>query len=396
MSLDPPDLDQLIAQDLALREASHRLRVRRPVTPVSSTHVLIDGARYVNFASNNYLGLTHHPRLIRAAQDAVAADGVGSGAAGLITGHTARHAFAERAIARWKGTGDAVLLPSGYQANHAAVQTLAALGDKGRVRFIVDKLAHASLLDAVRASGTDYRVFPHNHLPKVERLLDDAPPAQLQVVITESIFSMDGDAADLPGLVDLKRRKPFILLLDEAHGSGVYGTGGAGYAAELGLSEFVDVSVVTLSKALGAAGAAVCASAPFCAALLNHGRAFIYSTSVPPMAAAIAEEAIRVLSDEPRRQLRLRLLARHARERLRFPPGDSPILPVILREDERAMAASRALAQAGFLVPAVRPPTVPKGASRLRVTFSCDHSDDEVEQLLDSLIGLGDTMADPR
>src|SRR5215207_8330832 len=153
MPADPFDLDQLIAGDLRRRDALHQLRARRTVTPLSSTRVSIDGVEYVNFASNNYLGLTHHPRLIAAAKASVEADGVGSGAAGLITGHTARHAAAERAIARWKGTEDAVLLPSGYQANQAAVQALAAIGENagGVVRFLVDKLAHASLLDAVRA-----------------------------------------------------------------------------------------------------------------------------------------------------------------------------------------------------------------------------------------------------
>src|SRR5829696_1805201 len=188
MSADPFDLDQLIADDLRRRDASHQLRARRTVTPFSSTRVAIDGVVYVNFASNNYLGLTHHPRLIAAARASVETDGVGSGAAALITGHTARHAAAERTLARWKATQDAVLLPSGYQANHAAVQTLAALGDRaGGVRFLLDKLVHASLLDAVRATGADYRVFPHNHLAKVKRLLDDAPSGQLQVVVTESI-----------------------------------------------------------------------------------------------------------------------------------------------------------------------------------------------------------------
>ncbi|HEY7115984.1 MAG TPA: aminotransferase class I/II-fold pyridoxal phosphate-dependent enzyme, partial [Tepidisphaeraceae bacterium] len=317
MSSIAADLDQLIVEDLALRERDHRLRTRRAVVPLSSTRLAIDGVEYVNFASNNYLGLTHHPRLLATARECLKSDGLGSGAAPLITGYTQRHAQAESAIAHWKGTADAVLLPSGYQANHAAIQTLAALGKKqgggGGTRFLIDKLAHASLLDAVRASDAEFRVFPHNHLGKLERLLRDARSDQLQVVLTESIFSMDGDAADLAGLSELKDRHRFILLLDEAHGSGVYGAAGAGYAAEKGLASRVDVSIVTLSKALGCVGGAVCASKAFCAAVVNHGRAFVYSTALPPVIAAAVSEAIALLREEPWRQSTVRAMAREVR-----------------------------------------------------------------------------------
>ena len=387
----PADLDHLIAEDLADRAAGHQLRSRRPLTVISPTHVRIGDIEYVNFASNNYLGLTHHPRMIAAVRDSAQRDGVGSGAAALITGYTDHHAAAERAIAQWKGTQDAVLLPSGYQANHAAVQTLAALGEKrAGVRFLIEKRAHASLLDAARGASAEFRVFPHNHIAKVQRLLHDAPPEQLQVVVTESIFSMDGDAADLAGLIEVKRRRPFILLLDEAHGSGVYGPDGAGCAAELNLQQNVDVTIVTLSKALGCVGGAVCSSTNFCQALVNHGRAFIYSTSVPPMIAAAAQEGIAIMRDEPQRQSRVRALAWRVREALRrigfeMPPGTSPIIPLILGDERRAIDASQRLADARILVPAVRPPTVPKGGSRLRITLSCEHTDKQVQNLVDVL-----------
>jgi 8-amino-7-oxononanoate synthase len=392
--ITPADLDQFIANDLTLREQAHQLRARRVVEPISSTHVRVAGAEFVNFASNNYLGLTHHPRILAATERSLHSDGLGSGAAALITGYTARHAEAEAAIAGWKGTADAVLLPSGYQANHAAVQTLAALGEKrGGTRFLIDKLAHASLLDAVRATSAEFRAFPHNGLAKLERLLADAPPDQLQVVLSESIFSMDGDAADLSGLAAVKERYPFVLLVDEAHGSGVYGAGGAGYVAERGMQKAVDVSVVTLSKALGGVGGAVCGTRNFCAAVLNYGRAFIYSTAIPPMVAAAGTEAIRVMADEPQRQARVRSLARSVREAiaglgLQTPPGDSPIIPIVLGEEARALAASQRLLDGRLLVPAVRPPTVPRGGSRLRVTLSCDHTDQEVQKLLDILAAV--------
>jgi 8-amino-7-oxononanoate synthase len=390
MSLTPADFDSLIAADLTIRDGANRLRSRRPLTPISSTHVRIDDVDYVNFASNNYLGLSHHPRLIAAAQQCLQHEGLGSGAAALITGHTTTHASAEVALARWKGTQDAVLLPSGYQANHAAIQTLAALPKFSRVpegprtnsvRFLIDKLAHASLLDAVRGADAQFRIFPHNHLAKLERLLADAPPNQLQVVVTESIFSMDGDAADLQGFLELKQRRPFILLLDEAHSSGVY--------APTGGSE-VDIRIVTLSKAIGCVGGAVCASRNFCSALINYGRAYIFSTSVPPWVAAVATEAIAVIHDEPQRAARVRNLAQQVRQAVqsmgfKVANGDAPIVPIIFGEESRALEASRQLGEARLLVPAVRPPTVPKGSSRLRMTLSCDHTDAEVQHLLDIL-----------
>jgi 8-amino-7-oxononanoate synthase len=212
----------------------------------------------------------------------------------------------------------------------------------------------------------------------------------MQVVVTESIFSMDGDSADLAGLVQLKRAHPFILLLDEAHGSGVYGPRGAGLAAELHLENEVDISVVTLSKALGLVGGAVCGSKHFCAALTNYGRAFIYSTAVPSWVAASAEEAINVLSDEPWRAARVRQLARQVRNRVtslgfQIPEGNAPIIPIIVGDAQTAIDLSLRMQQAGLLVPAVRPPTVAPGSSRLRITLSCDHTDEEVSRLIETL-----------
>lgn len=380
---------------LEKRKHAHQFRQRRTVEPLDATHVRIDGKTFVNFASNNYVGLTHHPRLIEASSAATLRHGTGAGAAALITGYTPEHAAAEQAIAAWKGTERAVLLPSGYQANQAAIQTVAGVAEgSGRgVRFLLDKLAHASLIDAVRATGAPFRVFPHNHLPKLERLLAEADPAEMQVVVTESIFSMDGDAADLAGLADLKRRHPFVLLLDEAHASGVYGPAGAGLASEIGLSTLADLTTVTLSKALGSLGGAVCCSAAWGDALVNFGRASIYTTNVPPSLAATARAAIEVLRDEPQHQARVRSLARHVRSEIAslgfgIPSGDSPIIPLVLGEEALAVAAAERLREGGLLAVAVRPPTVPPGTSRLRITLSGAHSDEEIALLLATLATL--------
>jgi 8-amino-7-oxononanoate synthase len=384
--------DQVAAEDLARLGNAHLLRERRIIEPIDATHVRWDGREYINFSSNNYLGLTHHPRLIAATTLAAEKYGTGAGAAPLISGYGPAHAAAERAIARWKGTQAAVILPSGYQANHAAIQTAAAIGRLGGngVRFLVDKLAHASLIDAVRGTGEALRVFPHNHVAKLQRLLEDAPQGQLQVVVTESIFSMDGDAADLPAIAELKQRHNFLLLLDEAHAAGVYGPHGNGLAAEMGVADAVDVTVMTLSKALGGIGGGVCASSVFCDALINYGRAYLFSTSVPPMVAAGAEEAVAIVQDEPARRDRLRAISRHVRERIgrtKFvvPAGDSPIIPIVLGEERAALDAAERLWSEGLLVMAVRPPTVPRGSSRLRVTLCSEHTDAEVERLLDSV-----------
>lgn len=388
----PEDIPQRLAREMEGLRQRHAYRERRMVTVLDSTHVEIGGRRYVNFASNNYLGLTHHPKVIAAASEVMRDSGAGSGAAPLVTGYTKAHAAAEQTIARWKGTEDAVLLPTGYQANHAAIQAIVAAGEvAGRgVRFLLDKLAHASLIDAVRSVGLPFRVFPHNGISKLRRLLEESEPGPLQVVMTESIFSMDGDAVELSSLDELKREHPFVLLLDEAHGSGVYGPEGAGYAAELGLRDSVDLSIVTLSKALGGIGGAVCGAKPWCDAVVNFGRSYIYSTSPPPSAADGAVAAIEVLRDEPQRQARVRLLAVQVREDLKrmgyeIPAGDAPVIPVIFGGEEATLRASAVLRDKGLLITAIRPPSVARGGSRLRVTLSCDHSDAEIRQLLEEL-----------
>jgi 8-amino-7-oxononanoate synthase len=387
--MSPPHWQELFERDheaLCARRLDRRLRTLRPIDAI---HVELEGRVVTNFCSNNYLGLTHHPLIIEAAAQAAQMAGAGSGAAALIAGHSDLHASTEAAIATWKGTEAAVLLPSGYQANHAAVQTIAAVVKESArpARVLMDKLCHASLIDAVRGSGLPLRVFPHNDLRKLQRLLSDAPVDEPQVVITESIFSMDGDASDLRGIATLKTRFPFLLLVDEAHGGGVYGPAGAGLTAELGLSDHVDVTVATFSKAAGVAGGAVCAARWFVNAMLSRGRAFVYSTSVPPAVAAGIKTSLDVMRTEPQRQTRVRELALRVRRRLRevgraVVDGDSPIIPIIVGDEQAALDAADRLLEQGILVIAVRPPTVPRGGSRLRITLSSSHTDEEIDRLL--------------
>jgi 8-amino-7-oxononanoate synthase len=374
------------------RRSADLLRRRRVVTPVDGVRMQVDGRIVINFAGNDYFGLTRHPKMLAALQCSTAA---GSGSAALISGYTDAHAAAEADLARWKGTEAALLLPSGYQANTAAVQTLAALGEAaGRpARFLVDKLAHASLIDAVRGSGNAFRVFPHNGIAKLDRLLTDSPAGVMNVVVTESVFSMDGDTADLASLADLKRRHDFVLLLDEAHGSGVYGQDGAGLAAEKNLTSIVDVTVVTLSKALGLAGGAICGGGAFADAVINAGRAYIYSTAVAPATASLVQTALSILRDEPDRQARLRATAAALRRRLAagglpVTAGDSPIVPIAVSDEAATLAAAASLFDRGFLVGAVRPPTVPRGTSRLRITISSEHDMQMIDQLVSAIFAV--------
>jgi 8-amino-7-oxononanoate synthase len=394
MSINRRSWEQKIADELSRLRESHLYRSRRVTRPIDATHVERDGRTLVNFASNNYLGLTHHPKVIAAVAQAAQRDGAGSGAAPLVSGYGPAQQSAEAAIARWKGTEEALLLPSGYQANHAAIQAVAMIGKlQGGVRFLVDKLAHASLIDAIRATGEPFRIYPHQHLAKLRRLLEEHAPDQLQVVVTESIFSMDGDAADLRGLAQLKAQHEFFLLLDEAHASGVYGPTGNGLAAELGVQNAVDATVLTLSKAMGGIGGAVCGSTLLCEAVVNFGRAYLFSTGVPPAVAAGAQAAVEVIVEEPQRRERVRELSRRVRSEfnragLNIPMGDSPIIPILLGKESAALEAAEKLESQGLLVVAIRPPTVARGSSRLRITLSSQHSDAEIDRLLAGIASI--------
>jgi 8-amino-7-oxononanoate synthase len=395
LSTIPTEWSQGVEDQLAALKNSHLLRSRRLITPIDATHVTFGARTLINFASNNYLGLTHHPTVIAAAEKSLRASGAGAGASALISGYVPAHAAAEAHLARWKGTEAAILLPSGYQASHAAVQTLATASEKSGndVRFLLDKLCHASLIDAVHATGMPLRVFPHNHLPKLARLLEQAQPGQLQVVVTESVFSMDGDAADLPGMARLKADRPFLLLLDEAHATGVFGPAGSGMANELGLRAAVDVTVMTLSKAIGCVGGAVCGSETICRALVNFARAYIYSTSIPPAIAAAADAALTVMEREPAGQQRLRNVAREVRNKLaatgwQIPDGESPIIPLVMGSESAAVESANHLMSKDLLVLAIRPPTVPRGTSRLRITLSSGHTDQELDTLLEAVADL--------
>jgi 8-amino-7-oxononanoate synthase len=388
-------MSDLFAEQLQTLRARALHRKLREIGSAQGSIVDLVGTQLINFSSNDYLGLANDPRLRDAATAAIAEFGVGAGASRLISGTQSPHLQLESALAKWKGTQAALCFSSGYAA---AVGTLPALVGKNDV-VLLDKLSHASLIDGAKLSGATLRVFPHNHLGKMESHLEWAKrehPNPRVLIVTESVFSMDGDRVPLRELIELKKRFGVLLLLDEAHAVGVIGTNGRGLAAEEGLSEDVDVQMGTLSKALGVSGGYICGSRSLIEWLINRARSFIYSTAPPPVLAAAARAAVEFLASLDGEERRLQLWKRIELMRSNLPQdrqstaGEKPkpasaIFPWIVGDEQAAIDLSRALQTDGFLVPAVRYPTVAKGSARLRITVTAAHDEAQIIALTDTL-----------
>lgn len=380
-------MSELFQEQLQALRAQSLHRKLREIGTAQGSEIEIVGRHLVNFSSNDYLGLAADPILRQAAIGAIEKFGVGAGASRLVSGTQSPHIALEAALAKWKRAPAALAFSSGYAA---AVGTLPALASKRDV-VILDKLSHASLIDGARLSGATVRVFPHNHLGKLESHLEWAQrelPQARRIVVTESVFSMDGDQASLGELIELKRRFGAILLLDEAHAIGVVGPNGRGLAAELGLERQVDVQLGTLSKALGVSGGYVCGSRSLIDWLINRARSFIFSTAPPPALAAAATAAIEFLGSTEGEARRITLWKRIVRLREELPAAQeafgksgSAIIPWIVGDEQRALDRARSLQEEGFLVPAIRYPTVAKGAARLRITVSASHTEAQIAQL---------------
>ena len=375
------DLDCWLGERLAEIESAHLRRRLRVIESAQGPLVERGGRELINFSSNDYLGLANDPRLKAAAASAVGQFGAGAGASRLISGTQTPHEALEIAMAQFKRTEAALTFSTGCAAALGAIPAL--VGNEDVV--ILDKLCHACLVDAARLSGATIRVFPHNHLEKLERLLEWAREnyAKANVLIaTESVFSMDGDRAPLREIVELKDRFGAWLLVDEAHGIGVIGENGRGLAAELGVADRVEIQMGTLGKALGASGGAICGSRALVDFLVNRARSFIFSTAPQPSAAAAALEAVRLLESGEAEPLRAKLWGN-----LRRLDGgaQSAILPVHVGEESAAVALSEELLAAGLLVPAIRYPTVARGRARLRASVSAAHSAEQVGRLAAAL-----------
>ena len=383
-------LDDVLRARLDDREAHAIRRQLRPLETGIAPRVVIDGRSVIQLCSNDYLGLAAHPAVTRAAAEAALAYGAGSGSARLIVGTSPPHVALERAIAALKQTAAAVVLSSGYHANTGVLPLLAGGGDV----IFSDALNHASLIDGCRLSRAATRVYRHADAGHLDRLLGEAGGFRHRVIVTETVFGMDGDLAPLADLVTVARRHDAWIVVDEAHATGVFGPTGGGLVAQLGLSDAVDVQIGTLSKALGSLGGFVAGPAALIDWVINAARTFVYTTALPPAAVAAAQAAIAVMSAEPERRDRLWSHATWLRERLteagfRLGPSRSPILPVLAGDAGAAVRLSDALLARGVLAPAIRPPTVPDGTARLRVTPMATHTAEDLAEALDAFVAAG-------
>ena len=380
------DFDQFLRGALDRIEAGGLRRSLRMIDSPQGAEVACAGRRLLNFSSNDYLGLAAHPRLIEAARQALDEAGAGAGASRLISGTHRYHERLEEELARFKNTAAALTFSSGYAA---ALGVIPALAGKEDV-VILDKLCHACLIDAARLSGAVLRVFPHNHLAKLESHLrwarEKHPQARLLVVI-ESVYSMDGDLAPLREIVELKDRFGAWLFVDEAHALGVLGQHGRGLADEQNVADRIEIQMGTLGKALGAGGAYVCGSAALRDFLINRARSFIFSTAPPPAVAAAACAAVSLLAlDEGGERVgRLAKVRTELSDLLGRGRAASAIVPVLIGSEGRAMDVSKRLWAEGFFVPAIRYPTVAKGAARLRITVTTGHTREHLQGLVSAI-----------
>lgn len=380
------DLIARLAARHAARIAEGLGRRLRTVEAAHGARIVVDGRELIGFAGNDYLGLAAHPAVREALIRGAHRYGVGATAAHLLGGHRAPHAELEAALADWTGRPAALLFSSGWMANLGLVASLLGEGEL----CVQDRLNHACLIDGARLAGAELKRYPHRDVEAAARRLR-ARPGVPALLATDGVFSMDGDLAPLVELAELAHAEGATLLVDDAHGLGVLGPDGAGSVAAAGLSvDEVPVLMATLGKALGGFGAFVAGSQALIDALVQFARTHVYTTALPPALACAALAAVRVARMEPWRREQLARLVRHFRagagaRGLKLGESTTPIQPLVVGEAREAVRLSALLAERGFFVPAIRPPTVPPGSARLRITLSALHSESDVEALLDAL-----------
>ncbi|GKT14817.1 8-amino-7-oxononanoate synthase [Acidovorax sp. SUPP2522] len=388
-------IDEFPARIAAL-DAAHLRRRRRAVVPAGGAHLLVDGAPMLAFCSNDYLGLAGHPALAEAACAGAREFGVGSGGSPLVSGHSAANAALEADLARFVGLPRALYFYAGYATNAGIVPALVGEGDA----LFSDALNHACLIDGARLSRARIHRYPHADLAALEAALASSP-ARRKLVITDAVFSMDGDVADIPALLALCERHDALLLLDDAHGFGVLGPQGRGALAEAGLvgaqaSRRV-LYMATLGKAAGVAGAFVAGDDALIEWLLQKTRSYIFATAAPPLLARALQASLALIEAEDSRREHLARLVQRLRGGLapllqgtHWQLGDSrtAVQAVVIGANDEALAAMEGLRQRGLWVPAIRPPTVPEGTARLRIALSAAHTEADVDRLLQALAEL--------
>ena len=364
-------------------------RTLRIVSGPQQTRIQLDGSDLLHFSSNDYLGLANHPRLKTSAIAAIEQHGAGAGAARLVSGSQSPSHQLEAALAAFKNAEATLTFSSGYTAAIGVLPALARAGDM----VVIDKLVHASLVDAAKLSGAKLRVFRHNDLTHLDEILKQSTGESRRVwIVAESVYSMDGDLAPLLNLVDLKDAHGANLLLDEAHATGLYGKGRRGLAEEFGVADRVELQMGTLGKALGAAGGFVCGSVDLIELLRHRARSFMFSTAPVPAQTAAALAGLKIVQSEEGEERRTRLWQRVDEMKngliargWKLPAVRSAMVPLMVGGEREAVALSERLLEANVFVPAIRYPTVAKGAARLRLTLSADHTPVDIEELLEAL-----------
>jgi len=374
---------KLLADRLAEIGRAGLLRRRFARQGPQGPRIAVDGREYLAFCSNDYLGLANHPRIVKAAVEAAERHGVGQGASHLLSGHSVLHERLESALAQFVRMPRALHFSSGYQANIGAISALAGPEDT----VFSDALNHASLIDGARLSRARVVRYPHLDLDFLDKAL--APPTRGgKVVVTDAVFSMDGDIAPVAALLELCERHDALLLLDDAHGFGVLGPQGRGTPAHFDLSSPRIVYVGTLGKAAGVSGAFVAGTQDVIEIVLQRARTYVYTTASPAMLAAAVEASLELIRTEDWRRERLRGLVASLKRALPGPglkPSDTPIQPLVLGANAAALDAAARLRERGILVPAIRPPTVPEGTARLRISLSAAHDEQDVSRLAAAL-----------
>jgi 8-amino-7-oxononanoate synthase len=379
----------MFEQELIQLKKQHLFRHLTTIESCEGPRIVVKGKSMLLMCSNDYLGLAGHPALRTAAYKAMERYGFGSGASRLVSGTSAIHQELEQKLARFKNTEAALVFNSGYAANTGIIPAVAGRGDV----ILSDSLNHASIIDGCRLSKAEVLVYRHRDLDHVEQFLKRSMQARRRLIITDGVFSMDGDIAPLPGLVVLAEKYDAVMMVDDAHATGVLGKTGKGTADHFGLSGRVPIQMGTLGKAFGSFGAYVAGSRDLIAVLVNRARSFLYSTALPPAVCAASLAAIDIVEKQPG------LIARLWKNRERLVNGlqllgistgdsESPIVPLIIGDPARAVSAADKLVEGGMYVTAIRPPTVREGSARIRTTVTASHSNEDIDTVLDMLRSL--------
>ncbi|WP_231733966.1 8-amino-7-oxononanoate synthase [Calycomorphotria hydatis] len=388
-SMTMPGSMDWLAAELDQLSNNRLFRSRRNCRPLNGREIELDGQHLLNFGANDYLGLAHDQRVKEAAFEAIKQFGAGATASALICGRTEIHAELEQKLSEFEGSEQAILFPTGYAANLGVISTMAGPDDV----IFCERENHSCLVDGCRLSGARFRVFRRHEL---SRLADDLKQqsGRRKWIVTDAVFSMDGDFAPLVELCDLADEHQAAVIVDEAHGTGVLGEQGRGLCEHLGVQDRVAVRIGTLSKAVGVSGGFVTGDNTLCDYLWNHTRTQMFSTAAPPASCAAAVAALKIMSEEPERREHVQQLSMALRDRLQKQSiqtlGEEivPIVPVVISDIDQLLQVSEELQSAGFFVPAIRPPTVPKGTSRLRISLSAAHTENDIIGLADAITNV--------